>query len=80
MPRITDEKRLLTANARTIAKAVRMEKAGEGSIAEFRVKGVRGLVLHVMPSGTATWYVHYDVQIGKTRKRRKRTRRHWIGH
>jgi integrase len=28
-------------------------------------------VLHVLPSGTATWYLHYDVEVGKKRLRRK---------
>jgi hypothetical protein len=28
-------------------------------------------VLHVLPSGTATWYFHYDAEIGKRRERRK---------
>ena len=28
-------------------------------------------MLHVLPSGSATWYVHYDVELGKNRERRK---------
>ena len=28
-------------------------------------------MLHVLPSGTATWYFHYDAEIGKRRERRK---------
>ena len=32
---------------------------------------MRGLVLLALPSGTATWYLHYDVALGRARKRRK---------
>ena len=38
---------------------------------EYRIDGARGLVLHVLPSGTATWYFHYDAELGKRRERRK---------
>ena len=38
---------------------------------EYRIDGARGLVLHVLPSGTATWYFHYDAEVGKRRERRK---------
>jgi integrase len=38
---------------------------------EFRIDGVRGLVLLALPSGTATWYLHYDVAVGRKRRRRK---------
>ena len=69
MARLTRSDHLLTANTRAIQKAV---KAACGArIAEFRIEGARGLVLHVLPSGTATWYFHYDAEIGKRRERRK---------
>ena len=42
-------------------------------MAEYRIEGARGLVLHVLPSGTATWYFHYDAEVGKRRERRKLT-------
>ena len=42
-----------------------------GKITEYRIDGARGLVLHVLPSGTATWYLHYDVDAGKKRERHK---------
>ena len=69
MARLTRSDRLLAANTRAIQKAV---KAASGAlIAEYRIEGARGLVLHVLPSGTATWYFHYDAEIGKRRERRK---------
>ena len=46
-------------------------KAASGCTSEYRIKGARGLVLHVLPSGTATWYFHYDAEVGKRRERRK---------
>jgi integrase len=67
----TSHDRLLKANAKTIARAIGRAAEGEGSPAEFRVEGARGLVLHVLPSGTATWYLHYDVRQGRRRLRRK---------
>jgi hypothetical protein len=45
-----------------------------GRAIEYRIDGARGLVLHVLhvlPSGTATWYFHYDAEVGKRRERRK---------
>ena len=46
--------RLLPANSKAIQKAV---KASIGDkIIEYRIDGARGLVQHVLPSGTATWY------------------------
>ena len=64
--------RTLPANAKAIAKAVRsVAGSGEAGLVEFRVAGVRGLVLHALPSGTATWYFYYDVVQGRTRRRRK---------
>ncbi len=64
--------RTLPANAKAVAKAVRsVAGGGEPGLVEFRVAGVRGLVLLVLPSGTATWYFHYDVVQGRTRRRRK---------
>jgi integrase len=69
MARQTGKNQLLPANIKAIHKAV---KAGVGGKpAELRIDGVRGLVLHVLPSGTATWYLHYDVEFGKKRLRRK---------
>ena len=62
--------RLLPANLKSIQKAVRAA-ASAGTPVEFRVEGARALVLNVLPSGTATWYVHYDVVTGRQRSRRK---------
>jgi integrase len=61
---------LLPANAKVIAKAVKTASK-IGRHIEYRISGVRGLVLHVLPSGTATWYFHYDLAVGRSRKRRK---------
>ncbi len=70
MVKSTYQDRLLPANAKAIQKIVK--GAGKlASVTEFRFNGARGLVLHVLPSGTATWYFHYDVAVGSTRKRRK---------
>jgi integrase len=71
MARQTHGSRLLPANTRTIQKAVKSFSDANGKGAEFRIKGARGLVLHVLQSGTATWYVHYDVEVGRNRKREK---------
>jgi integrase len=69
MARLTRSDRLLAANTKALQKAV---KAASGAqIAEYRIGGARGLVLHVLQSGTATWYFHYDAEIGKRRERRK---------
>ena len=51
MARLTRGDRLLPANTRAIQKAV---KEASARIAEYRIGGARGLVLHVLPSGTAT--------------------------
>ena len=61
--------RLLPANSKAIQKAVKASIGGK--IIEYRIDGARGLVLHVLPSGTATWYFHYDAEVGKRRERRK---------
>ena len=68
MARQTREDRLLTPNTKAIQKAVKRPHA---SVVEYRIEGARGLVLHVLPSGTATWYFHYDAEVGKRRERRK---------
>lgn len=60
----------LPANVKAIRRAVR-EASATGAVREFRIDGVRGLVLLALPSGTATWYLHYDVAVGRKRKRRK---------
>jgi integrase len=60
----------LSANVKAVRRAVR-EAAAAGAMREFRIDGVRGLVLLVLPSGTATWYLHYDVAVGRKRRRRK---------
>jgi len=60
----------LPANVKAIRRAVREVPAG-GVAREFRIDGVRGLVLLALPSGTATWYLHYDVAVGRKRRRRK---------
>ena len=69
MPRLTRSDRLLAANTTAIRKAVKA--AGGARIAEYRIEGARGLMLHLLPSGTATWYFHYDAEVGKRRERRK---------
>jgi len=68
--RILDH-RLLPPNTKAIQRAVKATVGAAQGVTEFRIENARGLVLHVLPSGTATWYVHYDVDIGKTRARRK---------
>ena len=70
MARQTHGSRLLPANTRAIRKAAKSAIGSSGKV-EFRIEGARGLVLHVLPSGTATWYMHYDVDVGKKRERRK---------
>jgi integrase len=69
MARHTLETQLLATNSKAIQKAVKSCVGGKTT--EFRIDGARGLVLHVLPSGTATWYLHYDVEVGKKRVRRK---------
>jgi integrase len=64
--------RLLPQNVRSIEKTVRSAAAkGNDSVIEYRIRNARGLVLHVMPSGRATWYAHYDNVEGTKRRRRK---------
>ena len=70
MARTPSSKSRLPANVKAIVRAVRDATAGS-SVREFRIDGVRGLVLLALPSGTATWYLHYDVAVGRARKRRK---------
>ena len=60
----------LPTNVKAIQRAVR-EATASGVAREFRIDGVRGLVLLALPSGTATWYLHYDVATGRKRRRRK---------
>lgn len=62
--------RHLAANVKVIQKAVRLGATTKTGI-EYRIEGARGLVLLVMPSRRATWYFHYDVEVGKKRHRRK---------
>src|ERR671915_153824 len=63
--------RRLPANVRTIQRIVNSSAGDAGKVIEYRIDGARGLVLHVLPSGTATWYFHYDVPVGRRRRRRK---------
>ena len=70
MSKQSNNDRLLPANAKAVAKTVKAA-ATSGCRAEYRIAGARGLVLHVLPSGTATWYFHYDLVVGRSRKRRK---------
>ncbi|MFM1815185.1 MAG: hypothetical protein RLZ98_1880, partial [Pseudomonadota bacterium] len=69
MPRTTSNDFLLPTNAKAIRAAI--SRSHNDAVSEYRIKGVRGLVLHVLPSGTATWYAHYDIVRGKSRLRRK---------
>lgn len=75
MPRPVGQDRVLPANIKSIQKAVREVASGARPAGEFRIQGYRGLVLLVLASGTATWYFHYDVRVGRRRDRRK----HHIG-
>jgi integrase len=65
----TARQRILPANVKSIERIVRTKP--NGAPCEYRVHGSRGLVLHVLPSGTATWYFHYDQVQGRQRRRRK---------
>jgi hypothetical protein len=67
---ITDARRL-PANIRAIKRGVNAPIGPAGKVIEYRIDGARGLVLHVLPSGTVTWYFHYDVLVGRRRRRRK---------
>jgi integrase len=71
MARQTRKDRLLAANSKSIQRATKNKTNAGGGITEFRIEGARGLVLHVLSSGSATWYLHYDVEVGKKRERRK---------
>jgi integrase len=71
MSKPTQTDRLLPANVKAIQKLLKAARRKQTGVSEYRIQGTRGLVLHVLTSGTATWYVHYDVQAGKRRKRRK---------
>jgi integrase len=71
MARRTQKDRLLAANTKAIQKAVKAASGSNKTVSEYRIEGARGLVLHVLPSGTATWYFHYDAEVGKRRERRK---------
>lgn len=71
MSRKSSQARLLSQNVRSIDKAVRTAVLKSDRVVEFRIENARGLVLHVMPTGSATWYAHYDVVEGKKRQRRK---------
>lgn len=62
--------RTLSANAKVIQKAARLGASIKTGV-EYRIEGARGLVLLVMPSCSATWYFHYDLEVGKKRRRRK---------
>jgi integrase len=70
MPQQSHQPRLLPPNTKAIQSAIKVTASGHRT-AEYRIDGVRGLVLHALPSGTATWYFHYDVEVGKKRIRRK---------
>jgi integrase len=70
MPHQSHQPRLLPPNTKAIQSAIKATASGDRT-AEYRIDGVRGLVLHALPSGTATWYFHYDVEVGKKRIRRK---------
>ncbi len=71
MARQTSDGRLLAANAKAVQRTVKATISPGGRITEYRIEGARGLVLHVLPSGTATWYFHYDAEVGRRRERRK---------
>ena len=71
MAKFPQPKRRLPANVKSIAKVVRQVDPAASGVSEYRIEGARGLVLHVLPSGTATWYCHYDLQTGQRRRRRK---------
>ena len=53
------------------SQAVKKAGAKNGARTEWRIEGVRGLVLFCQPSGIATWFFFYTVRIGALRKLRK---------
>ena len=61
----TRQARLLPKNVRSI-EAVR---PGSRQV-NYRIKGERGLVLVVHPSGRKVWFVRYQVGRGRTRQQR----------
>ncbi len=71
MSRESSQDRLLPQNVRSIEKVVRSLPDELDKVTEFRIANARGLVLYVMPTGRATWYAHYDVVEGRSRRRRK---------
>jgi integrase len=71
MAKTAAQDRLLPQNARSIQKAIRATARQSNKVVEFRIANARSLVLHVMPTGRATWYAHYDIVEGKNRRRRK---------
>jgi integrase len=71
MPLRAQKERLLSANVKVIARTVRQVAEGASKPGEYRIVDERGLVLHVLPSGTATWFFHYDLPHGRSRIRRK---------
>ena len=64
---VATSKQVLPFNAR-IVKAAR---ARDGKLTEYRIAGERGLVLRVMPSGTATYMFTYRIWQGARRRFRK---------
>lgn len=57
----------LPFNAQAISKA----SVRDGRNTEWRIHGVKGLVLVVTPAGAATYFVRYQTKVGKRRKFRR---------
>jgi integrase len=53
------------------SQAVMKAGAKNNARTEWRIAGVRGLVLNCLPSGSANWYFHYTASVGELRKFRK---------
>ena len=52
-------------------RAIQAARYLGGRATEYRIRGVRGLVLYVYKSGRKVFHVHYDIRIGRRRARRK---------
>ena len=73
MPKAISKERLLTYNH----EVVRAAGSISGKRTEYRVEGVPGLVLRVMPSGVATWWFYYRHKLGLKWKSGSRAWRAW---
>jgi integrase len=67
MPRKASQDRVLAYNY----EAVQAACAIDGRRTEYRIEGVDGLVLRVMPSGSGSWWFYYRHRLGSVWKLRK---------